>query len=154
MDKKENVVYKTTVMPLAMKAKKFYCSCCGEKLIPYPRTRILKRGDPDYKKHSHIGRGRRVIGDIELTEYDFKCLSCDKFISYDEQCVIREIQKCVGARMLSEDNINDNYEKANENLKRKTRVRSIICRLLGTAVAVLILYFWFRSGNSSLQFYF
>ncbi len=60
-----------SIMPRAMKRKKFYCSCCGEKLIPYPKTRIIKRGDPDYKKHRNIGFGRRLIGDIELTEYDF-----------------------------------------------------------------------------------
>ena len=142
------------IMPRAMKKRKFYCSCCGEKLIPYPRTRIVKRGDSDYKEHSYLGNGKRLIGDIELTEYDFKCISCDKLISYDEQCVIEEIQKNVGAHTLSQDKLTENYEKANATLKRKRKIRSIISKLFGTAVAILVIYYWLKSGNFSFKFYF
>ncbi|MBR2907467.1 MAG: hypothetical protein IKC26_05420 [Clostridia bacterium] len=141
-------------MPQAMKKRKFYCSCCGEKLIPYPRTRVVKRGDPDYKEHSYFGQGKHLIGDIELTEYDFKCLSCEKFTSYDEQCVIEEIQKCVGVHTLSQDNINENYEKANTILERKRKIRSIISKLFGTAVAILVIYYWIKSGDFSFKIHF
>lgn len=143
-----------SIMPQAMKKRKFYCSCCGEKLIPYPRTRVVKRGDPDYKEHSYFGQGKHLIGDIELTEYDFKCLSCEKFTSYDEQCVIEEIQKCVGVHTLSQDNINENYEKANTILERKRKIRSIISKLFGTAVAILVIYYWIKSGDFSFKIHF
>lgn len=143
-----------SIMPQAMKKRKFYCSCCGEKLIPYPRTRVVKRGDPDYKEHSYFGQGKHLIGDIELTEYDFKCLSCEKFTSYDEQCVIEEIQKYVGVHTLSQDNINENYEKANTILERKRKIRSIISKLFGTAVAILVIYYWIKSGDFSFKIHF
>lgn len=144
---------KISIMPRAMKKRKFYCSCCGEKLIPYPKTRIVKRGDPDYKEHSHFGQGKRLIGDIELTEYDFKCLSCNKCISYDEQCVVAEIQKYVGVHTLSQENVNENYEKANATLKRKRKIRSIISNLFGTVVAILLIYYWLKSGDFSFKLY-
>ena len=143
-----------SIMPLAMKRRKFHCSCCGEKLIPYPKTRIVKRGDPDYKEHSYFGRGTRLIGDIELTEYDFKCLSCDKLISYDEQCVIEEIQKHIGAHTLTQDNINDNYEKASATLKRKRKIINIISKLFGAIATILVIYYWIKSGDFSFKFYF
>ena len=145
---------KKSIMPRAMKKRKFYCSCCGEKLIPYPKTRIVKRGDPDYKEHSYFGQGRRLIGDIELTEYDFKCLSCDKLISYEEQCVIEEIQKYVGVHTLSQDNINENYEKANAALTKKRKNKFIISKLFGAVVLILVIYYWLKSGNFSFKFYF
>ena len=140
--------------PLDMKIKKHYCSCCGEKLVMHPKTRMIRRGDPDHNEYSRFNRKMRILGDIELTEYDFKCLSCEKHISYDEQCVIEEIQKYVGARTLSQDNIDENYEKAKETLERKKRVRTIINKLLGAAVVILIIYYWFKSGNLSFGFYF
>ncbi len=145
---------KRSIMPRAMKKRKFYCSCCGEKLIPCPKTRIVKRGDPDYKEHSYFGRGMHLIGDIELTEYDFKCLSCEKIISYDEQCVIKEIQKHFGVHTLSQDNISKNYEKANAALKKKEKIGSIISKLFGTVVLILVIYYWLKSGNFSFKFYF
>lgn len=60
--------------------------------MKHANTRTVKRGDPDYKKHSRIGRGRYVIGDIELTEYDLECMTCKTYVSYDEQCPIMMAQ--------------------------------------------------------------
>jgi len=150
---KGSTMNKKTVMPLAMKTKAFFCSYCGEKLVPHPKTRIVKCGDPDYKEHSHFGRGMRLLGDIELTEYDFKCLSCEKIVPYDEQCVIAEIQKHVGAHTLSQDSINENYEKANAALERKRKIGAIVSKLLGAAVLVLAIYYWFKSGNFPFKLY-
>ena len=143
-----------SVMPWAMKRKKFYCCSCGEKLIPYPKIRVLKRGDPDYKKYNSFGRGRRLIGDIELAEYDFKCMSCDKFISYEEQCVIAEIQKCLGKQILSQDSINENYEKAKADLERKGKIRSVISKVFCAVITFLVVYYWLASGNSPFKVYF
>lgn len=144
---------KVSVIPWAMKIRKFYCCSCGEKLIPYPKTRIVKRGDPDYKEHSYFGRGKHLIGDIELTEYDFKCMACDKFISYDEQCVIEKIQKQIGTYTLSQDNINENIENARITLERKRKIQSVVSKVIGIAVAILILYCWLKSGNFPFKIY-
>ena len=142
---------KKSIMPRAMKKRNFYCSCCGEKLIPYPKTRIVKRGDPDHKEHSYFGQGKRLIGDIELTEYDFKCLSCEKFTSFDEQCVIEEIQKYVGSHILSQDNINENFEKATATLNQKRRIKAIISKLFGLTITILVIYYCLKSGGFSFK---
>ena len=145
---------KRSIMPRAMKKRNLYCSCCGEQLIPYPKTRIVKRGDPDYKEHSYFGQGKRLIGDIELTEYDFKCLSCEKLTSFDEQCMIEEIQKYVGSHILSQDNINENFEKANATLNQKRRIKVIISKLFGLTITILVIYYWLKSGDFSFKLYF
>ena len=147
-------MHKKSSIPIAMKTRKYYCSSCGDKLIPYPKTRILKRGDPDYREHSYFGKGRHLVGDIELTEYDFKCLSCDKHISYNEQCVIEKMQKHFGRHILSEQDIAEQYQKVSEELNQKRKIRSIISKIIGAAAAILAIYCWLKSGNFSLEFYF
>ena len=68
---------KTTEFDLAMVTRTFYCHKCGSKLVRNARTRTIQQDDPEYKKHARIRRGTTAIGDIELTEYDFKCLNCE-----------------------------------------------------------------------------
>ena len=141
---------KSISIPTGMVTKKFYCHECGERLVKNPKVRTIKPGDPDYKKHSRIGR-TRIIGDIELTEYDFKCPSCEKLISYDEQCVIGEIQKNVGMHVLSQDNINENYEKANTTLQRKRKIGAIIGKTFVIAVIILAICYLVKSGDLSFK---
>lgn len=138
-------------MPRAMKKREFFCCSCGNKLIPYPKTRILKRGDPDYKGHSRLGR-MHLIGDIELTKYDFKCISCDKLITYEEQCVIEEIQKCVGSHTLSQNIINENIEKAKATLERKKKTRNILNKTIGAIATILVIYYCLKTGDFSFRF--
>ena len=145
------------VMPRGMKKRIFYCSSCGERLYPYPRTKILERGDPDYKKYSRV-RGKRIIGKIELTEYDLKCMAegcsaCDKSISYEEQCVIAEIQKLVGANVLSEANLEEHRADAVATLEKKRKTKDIIERAIGIVAVIVFLYCWLKSGNFSIKFY-
>ena len=145
------------VMPRGMKKRIFYCSSCGERLYPYPRTKILERGDPDYQKYSRV-RGRRIIGKIELTEYDFRCMSaecvaCDKPISYEEQCVIEEIQKRVGAKVISEANLEEHRADAVATLEKKRKTKDIIERAIGIVAVIVFLYCWLKSGNFSIKFY-
>ena len=146
-----------TVMPRVMKKRIFYCPACAERLYLSPRTKILERGDPDYEKYSRL-HGKHIIGKIELTEYDFKCLSreCsayDKPVSYDEQCVIAEIQKSVGTKILSQEIIEANFEKANEALSRKKKNQCILGAVLGAIGVVLISYYFLKTGNFQIKFY-
>ena len=145
------------VMPRGMKKRIFYCSSCGERLYPYPRTKILECGDPDYQKYSRV-RGRRIIGKIELTEYDLKCMAeecsaCDKPISYEEQCVIEEIQKRVGAKVLSEANLEEHRADAVATLEKKRKTKDIIERAIGIVALIFVFYHWFKSGNIPIKFY-
>ena len=144
------------VMPRVMKKRIFYCPACAERLYLSPRTKILARGDPDYEKYSRL-HGKHIIGKIELTEYDFKCLSreCsayDKPVSYDEQCVIAEIQKSVGTKILSQEIIEANYEKVIAVLARKKKKQRIIGAVIGMTACVLIGYYFLKTGNFKLYF--
>ncbi len=136
-----------------MLIKKFYCHKCGERLVRNPRTITIRRGDPDYRKHSHIG-DTHMIGDVELTEYDFKCPSCDKITVYDEQCIVEKIQKNIGKRILSQAEISEYAQKAEADLKRKRRITDIIIKTIFVALIVLAIYLYFKSGDFSLEFYF
>ena len=144
------------VMPRVMKKRIFYCPACAERLYLSPRTKILECGDPDYEKYSRL-HGKHIIGKIELTEYDFKCLSreCsayDKPVSYDEQCVIAEIQKSVGTKILSQEIIEANYEKVIAVLARKKKKQRIIGAVIGMTACVLIGYYFLKTGNFKLYF--
>ena len=101
--------------------KKFYCHKCGERLVKEPKKRIVTPKDADYREHNSIGN-MHVIGDIEVTEYDFKCPSCGNIIKYDEQCVIGKIQKKLDKKELYEQDILENREKIENKINRKKRI--------------------------------
>lgn len=81
----------------------------------------IKRGDPDYRKHARFANGTYSIGDVELTEYDFKCWACDRIISADEQYVIEKMQKMLGKHILTDEEIAENEKKQELLLPRKER---------------------------------
>lgn len=144
---------KSTSIPVAMLIKKFYCSRCGERLVKNPKTRTIRRGDPDYKEHSRIGHSH-IIGDVEVTEYDFKCPSCGNITKYDEQCVIEKIQKKLDKTILSEGEILDHKADAKDQINKKTKIFNIIFTAITLAVLALILYFQIKSEDFSIEFYF
>jgi len=134
---------KSSSIPVAMLVKKFYCHCCGNRLVKNPRTRTVRRGDPDYKEHSRIG-DMHMIGDVEVTEYDFKCPHCGKIISYDEQCIFSIIQKALGKHILSENEISALTAEASTELKRKRRITEITVKIVFILLAALFIYICIR----------
>ncbi len=104
-------------MPIEMKTKKFYCAKCGERMLTKTKTRLVRREDPDYEKYNRINH-TRIFGDIELSEYDFKCYSCDNVVDYDTQCVIDRIQKELHKNILTESEIAENQEKAKKKIEK------------------------------------
>ena len=146
---------KSTSIPVAMLTKKFYCHKCGERLTRHPKTRIVKRGDPDYKKYNHIGHTHIIgSGDVEVTEYDFQCPSCGNITEYDEQCVIEKIQKKLDKTILSEGELLDHKADAKDQINKKTKIFNIIFTAITLAVLALILYFQIKSGDFSIEFHF
>ena len=139
-----------STMPHGMKRKTFYCASCGEKLIVYPKTRILQRGDPDYRKYNRF-MGRFVIGKVELTEHDFKCMSCEKFITYDEQCVIAEIQKRTAKTILTEADMAEHEATVRAEFERKKKIGTMIGRVLYALIFAFFLYYWIKTGNITIQ---
>ena len=146
---------KSYTMDAAMTARKFYCHKCGERLINHPRTRTIKRGDPDYREHSRVGRlGRtHLIGDVELTEYDFKCPSCNRIINPDEQYVIEKMQKMVGKNILTEEEFTQNEAAARFAIERKKKITTIIVTVIFIIATIIALYFAIKTDSFSGKFY-
>ena len=86
-----------------------------------------------------------MIGDIELTEYDFKCPDCGRITSFDEQCVIENIQKNVGKHILSQAEITEHTPKAEADLKRKRNITNIIAKIVFIALTAFIIYISLKS---------
>lgn len=137
---------------MAMKTRKFYCHKCGEELTVQPRTRIITRSDPDYNKHNRIGR-THISGNVELTEYDFFCRSCKRTIPFSEQRVIEKIQKKLGKRILSQEEISENTEKAKAELERKDKIIEAISAAT-FLILIVVIYYLSSTGSFPFEFYF
>jgi len=145
---------KSVSIPMAMVTKKFYCHKCGERLSKHPKTRTVKPGNPDYRKHNSINHRTHMIGDVEVTEYDFQCSACGNVIEYDEQCVIGKIQKQLRKNILSDEEVLNNRGKAENSMDRNAKIFKVIFSLVALAVIGLILYSKIKSGDFSFTFYF
>lgn len=135
--------YSSTV-PIRMLTGKFFCHKCGCQLSKASRTRTIKRGDPDYREHNKMGR-THLIGDIELTEYDFHCPSCGNTIPFDEQCVMERIQKSVGRIVLTQEEIEINSEEIRSALEREKKTRKNILEAIWIVVLAFILWTWSKA---------
>ena len=145
---------RTSEFDLAMVTRKFYCHKCGDRLARHARTRTIKRGDPDYREHSTFGT-KQVIGDIELTEYDFKCLTCNRIINSDEQYVIERMQKMLGKHLLTDEEFAENEEKARAAIAKKRKTTDIVVKAVSITVALLVLFLWIiTKGGTDFTFYF
>lgn len=95
-----------------------------------------------------------MIGDIELTEYDFQCPSCERITEYDEQCAIGKVQKRLRKHILLQEEIDENIDQAKTVIAKQRKIRGIAVKIVSFALAVFILYMWLRSGDFSFTLYF
>ena len=144
---------KAVSVPIGMLLKKFYCHKCGEHLKKCSKTRTVTPGDPDYREHSSINR-THMVGDIELTEYDFECPVCGNIVDYEEQRIIGKIQKRLGKKLLSEDEISDNRVNVKYKTYRNEKIKKVIFTAIFIVVFALIIYSNTKSGDCSFGFYF
>ena len=145
---------KSVSIPLSMLTKNFYCHKCGGRLVRSAKIKTLKSGDPDYRKHSKLNHRTHTVGEVEVTEYDFKCCNCGNVIEYDEQCVIEKIRKLLRKKLLSDDEIESNRGKAESIIEKKAKVFKVVFVVTAAAVVGLIFYFKFKSGDFSFNLYF
>lgn len=124
---------KSASIPMGMVFCKFYCPDCGERLVKHPRKRVVRRGDPDYREYR---RRSGWVGDIEVTEYDFKCPCCEKITSYDDQRVIAVIQKDLGKKTLSPVEMTKHAQQAEAKIERKTKITNVLVGAVFVALAV------------------
>ncbi len=144
--------YSKTI-PMAMLIKKHYCHKFGIKLCKNPNTRLVSPHDKEWKKYSGIGRTRMIpIGEIEITEYNFKCPNCEAITEYDEQVVVHKIQKKIKTNTLSNAELEENKEWATNIVKRNKKITSVISKIISILIIAIILLFIIRSGEFEFRF--
>ena len=95
-----------------------------------------------------------IIGDIEHTEYNFKCIECDTELECDEQYVIEKMQKNLKKHIISEAEFKENEMSARTYLAKKRKITEISVKFLTVALIVLVFYMSIKNGNLKLQFHF
>ena len=131
-------------IPAGMIFKTFHCHKCGKKLVKTPETRIVRPGSPDYREHSS-SRRLHMVGDIEVTEYHFRCPDCENTVEYDEQCLIASIQKKLCRKKLSDEEIERHRPEAENAIALKKKITSAIFFAIALIVFVLMWYFSAKS---------
>ena len=135
---------KSSSIPFGMLTRKFYCHQCGKKLFRHSRTRTVCPGDPDYKKYAVRRHGLTVTftpGNVEVTEYDFRCPECQIITHYDKQLVIEHIQKSLGKRCLAESEIRLEELQAQTIVNRKKMLYKILWWAAMLILFAIALYF-------------
>lgn len=131
---------KSWSMPVGMVFKSYYCSHCGTKLVKSKTHRVVTKEDKDYYQYHEVGNYPRC--DYDVYSYEFSCPKCNQNISYSEQCIVEMIQKSYGKRVLSNNEIKENYRLAKilEN-KRVLRRKIIIPIVFITIFFALMIIF-------------
>lgn len=137
---------KSYSIPYGMVFKKYYCSHCGSKLIKSKTHRVVSKDDKDYYQYHEIGHYPKH--DYDVYSYEFKCINCNKKISYNEQCVIERIQKKKHKIILSRNEIKENYKE--EQLKDNKRILTTNI-LIPTIMLVLVfaLFYLLDKGRTN-----
>ncbi len=114
-------------IPFGMVFKNHYCSKCGTKLNKEKTHRIVTKDDLDYYQYHEYGTFPRH--DYDIYEYRFSCPCCGARISFDEQCIIKIIQKKCKKKVLSLDEIKENYKSGRKTNNTRVLVRNILIPL-------------------------
>ena len=94
-------------LPSGMMIKTFYCHECGKKLKPHYTVKTLRKGDPEFRKNAKVG-DTYILTAKEVKIYNsdsFYCDYCNKILTYENQCIIRKIQKIYNKKILSQEEI-------------------------------------------------
>lgn len=139
---------KTYTIPVGMTFKKYHCSRCGEKLKKEQTHRVVTKEDRDYYEYQERNRFPRREQDVY--GYRFKCPRCHARISFDEQCILKKIQKMHRSKVLPPSVVKESYEtyrKAHhKRVLRSNVANNLILLFLGIA-----LWFFFGTGRTSAE---
>ncbi len=120
--------------PTGMDYKKFYCHKCGERLVKEKTHRVVTQDDRDY--YSYHDRGHFPKHDYDVYEYRFKCPSCEARITYDDQRIIKMIQKKCMRKRLSSVEINRNRKECEKRIEK----RALFEEILGWIIFAIIVF--------------
>ena len=94
-------------IPVGMLFRKMYCRYCGEKLKRHKIVDVYTVGDPNFSRIMKIGVGTKIVNihSQTMVTYIYKCPNCNKPSTYKEQLEYSKIQKRLGKKILSDDEI-------------------------------------------------
>ncbi len=131
------VTRKSYSIPMGMVFGKFYCHKCGEKLKNTPVMQgTVHPGDPGWLKESKIGN-THYLGSVEKYEYQFTCPGCGHEMDYDTQCIYKQIQKILGKKVLSDQEIKEHKARANAIQDRRDTITKV-CVFVGFGILALV----------------
>lgn len=130
---------KSYSIPVGMVFKKYYCSKCGGKLKKEQTHRVVTKEDKDYYQYQRYNTFPRY--DQDVYDYRFMCPSCEKRISFTEQCIIERIQKKCQNKILSSTEIKENYNKCKQADNKRVLVRNILVTLFANLICFSLIFF-------------
>lgn len=131
---------KSYSIPAGMVFQKYHCAKCGTKLEKEKTHRIVTQYDKDYYQYHEVGTF--PLRDYDVYSYRFQCPSCGARISYDEQSIIRRIQKQQGHFVLSSSEIKQYYKKCKERNDNSVLVSNILIPVVFMLIAFTMFYFF------------
>lgn len=137
---------KSWSIPVGMVFKKYYCSKCGGKLVKSKTHRVVTKDDKDYYQYHDVDTYPRY--DYDVYSYEFKCTKCMRKISYGEQCIIDNIQKKHNKKVLSDDEINRNYNYEKIKQNKRSLKSSILIAIIFLTVFFALMYIFDKERNS------
>ena len=140
---------KSISIPLGMVFKKHYCAKCGAKLEKEKTHRVVNKNDTDYYQYQELGSFPRW--DYDVYEYRFKCPECGARASYEEQRILKRIQKKCGSKALSQTEIKDNYKECKQKIKRSALwISCVVAAVLYAIIATVAFFQLTEQGNANL----
>lgn len=133
---------KNISIPVGMVFKIHYCSQCGAKLKKERTHRVVSKDDVDYYQYHEYGNFPRY--DHDVYNYRFKCPCCGKRISYEEQCIIKRIQRKCGSKVLSSATIKEHYEECKKNNNKRYLTSNILSSIIINLIICCFLFFFYN----------
>ena len=90
-------------IPAGMIFKKMYCRYCGERLAKQKIVNVFCAGDPNFDRVMLNG----IINIKQQTKvtYIYKCPNCKKTSTYDEQLQYSKVQKRLGKKIITDEDL-------------------------------------------------
>ena len=140
---------KSYSIPLGMVFRKHYCAKCGAKLEKERTHRVVNKNDTDYYQYQELGSFPRW--DYDVYEYRFKCPDCGARASYEEQRILRKIQKRCGHGARSPDEIKDNYKDCKKRVKRSALwISCVVAAVLYAIIGAIAFFQLTEHGQADL----
>ena len=137
---------KSWSIPFGMVFRRYHCAKCGTKLEKEKTHRVVTKEDKDYYQYQDYNKFPQR--DYDVYGYRFKCPSCNARVSYDEQCVIKLIQKKQGTRVLSSGEVKSNYKECKAHHDQSVLIQNLLVPIVFGLVFFIPFYF-LRTNRTS-----